>query len=185
MSQYLVPQYAAPWLVWVISALIIITCLIGLFYDLRWRIIPNWLTYGALFTGLLFNGVLAGSSGLISAIFGAVIASIFFIPLFFMGGFGGGDVKMMAALGALGGARLGANILLLTAFAGGILGLLQITCKGSWLTSCKRLGLLFRFKLKELEAAPENEQLSMPYGIAMTIGGLGTMVLQFTNMLLL
>lgn len=184
MFQSFIPQYAAPWVAYVVAVLLITAVGIALYYDLKWRIIPNWLTYGGILIGFLLNGVLAGSSGLISAAVGMIVASIFFVPLFFMGGFGGGDVKLMAALGTLGGACLAANILFITACAGGLLGLVQISAKKSWRNTFHRLGLLFRLKTKELEAAPEEEQLSMPYGIAMAIGTITTVILQFTDNLL-
>ncbi len=185
MLQYFSPIYAAPWVAWIVSSLIIIVSGIALYFDLRWRIIPNWLTYGALFTGLLLNGVLAGGGGLISALMGMVAASAVFLPLFFMGGFGGGDVKLMAALGAIGGCQLACNILLITAITGGFLGLLQVIFKGAFRQIFHRLFLLVTWQKKALNSAAPEQQLSMPYGLAIALGCLATVILQYTGNLLI
>ncbi len=185
MLQYFSPLYPAPWVVWLVTLLLATTSGIALYFDLRWRIIPNWLTYGALFVGLLLNGVLAGGGGFISALLGAGAASIIFVPLFFMGGFGGGDVKLMAALGAIGGLKLACNILLITALLGGLMGLIQVIFKGAVRHTMQRLFLLITGQKKALMADRQGPQLSMPYGLAITAGTVTTLVLQFTGNMLI
>ena len=77
---------------------------IALIFDLRLRRIPNALTVLFFILGLSFHIVLAGWPGLRFSLLGFAAG---FGPLFLLwllGGGGGGDVKMMGALGAwLGG----------------------------------------------------------------------------------
>jgi Flp pilus assembly protein protease CpaA len=71
--------------------------------------IPNWLTYGAIVAGLVVHSLLGGlhgqgpNMGLAGAILGLLAG---FVPLALVwraGGIGGGDAKLMGAIGALGG----------------------------------------------------------------------------------
>jgi prepilin peptidase CpaA len=77
--------------------------------DLRTREIPNWLSFGALGAGVLAHfaagfahgGVAAGTREGSWSIVGAFACGL--VPFLFwrLGAFGGGDVKMTAAIGAL------------------------------------------------------------------------------------
>jgi prepilin peptidase CpaA len=74
--------------------------------DLRTRRIPNVLTFGAALAGLLYQFVSGGIDGLGHAALGWLVGAVIFILPFALGGLGGGDVKLLAALGAwLGPAR--------------------------------------------------------------------------------
>ena len=71
--------------------------------DLRWRRIPNALTAPAFVAGILLNGWLYGGEGLLSSAAGGALGLGLLLPLFFVRGMGAGDVKLMAAIGALKG----------------------------------------------------------------------------------
>jgi len=71
----------------------------AVFTDLTARRIPNAVSVGGLLLALVLRGLLSGPSpvdGLLAA--GAAFA--FALPFFLMGGLGGGDVKLMAMVGA-------------------------------------------------------------------------------------
>lgn len=80
-------------------ALVFITLsvIIAVYTDLRWMIIPDWLTYSMIMTGLGYS-LISGDpvQSLISMLFAGVL---FFIPALF-GQVGMGDVKWMAGIGA-------------------------------------------------------------------------------------
>jgi len=69
--------------------------------DLRSRRIPNGLSLVAAVAGLALNGLGGGFTGLASAGLGLAIALLAFLPMYAGGGLGAGDVKAMAAVGAL------------------------------------------------------------------------------------
>lgn len=73
-----------------------LTCAIAVFTDLRARKIPNWLTVTSLLLGVAFTDWL-------HAIGGVAVGLAAFIPFFIVGWLGGGDVKLLMALGAWGG----------------------------------------------------------------------------------
>ena len=80
--------------------------LTALVFDLRLRKIPNWLTVSALGLGLTFQSVVGGWSGLAAALQGFGIGFGVLFVLWLMGAGGGGDVKLIGALGAWLGAQL-------------------------------------------------------------------------------
>src|SRR5262245_44534788 len=68
--------------------------------DIRSRRIPNWLTFGAAAVAIVFHTATGGGSGFVFATTGWLLgALIMFVP-FALRGLGGGDVKLLAALGA-------------------------------------------------------------------------------------
>lgn len=70
------------------------------FTDIRSRRIPNALTFGAAGAAVVFHTVAPEGAGLLSAVAGWFVgALIMFVP-FALRGLGGGDVKLIAALGA-------------------------------------------------------------------------------------
>lgn len=90
----------------------------GAWFDLRERRVPNVLTVGGLILGLLL-GALEGWSGLGAATAGAGIALLVGMPFFLAGGLGGGDVKLLVAVGALlGPSELPAALVAITLIGG-------------------------------------------------------------------
>ncbi len=73
-------------------------------YDLRFRRIPNWLNLSGIVVGCGLNTLLTGWHGLVTALLGMVCALLVYIPLYLIRGMGAGDVKLMAAVGAMAGA---------------------------------------------------------------------------------
>lgn len=73
--------------------------------DLHQRRIPNPLVAAAAAVGVLLNGWHAGLGGVLFSIAGLLIALAALLPLYMTGGFGAGDVKAMAAVGAFLGPR--------------------------------------------------------------------------------
>ncbi len=88
--------------------------------DLAGRRIYNALTYPALVAGGLL-ALLAGPGSLASAAAGAALCAAAFAPLVVAGGMGLGDLKMMAAVGALAGLRVATAAMVDAALAGGIM----------------------------------------------------------------
>ena len=87
--------------------------------DLRRRRIPNWLTYTGLLLAVAGRTIFWGWSGLKSGLIGALVAGGIFCLLFLFGAMGGGDVKLMGAVGAWVGASDAALTLIAVSVAGG------------------------------------------------------------------
>src|SRR5437762_9508716 len=84
---------------------------LGAVTDVRDKKIPNRLTYGGIFAGLAVRVSLLGWPGFWSGLGGTLLAGGVFFVLFVLGGMGGGDVKLVAAVGAWVGTAQVGNIL--------------------------------------------------------------------------
>src|SRR5437016_4383205 len=74
--------------------------------DVRTRRIPNAISGSAMLLGITLNTAFLGTAGLLDSLAGLGITVGVLLWPFAMGGIGGGDVKMMGAIGALLGPRL-------------------------------------------------------------------------------
>lgn len=88
--------------------------------DVTRREIPNVLSGAVFVLGVVLNSLSFGLLGFSSSLVGGLVALAFLIVPFTFGGIGGGDVKMMAAVGALLGPLLVLNALAVGLILGGI-----------------------------------------------------------------
>jgi len=98
--------------------------------DLRSRRIPNVLTFGGALAALVFHTATAGSHGLLASLAGWGLGVVFFLLPFALGGLGGGDIKLLAALGAWLGPALTIWMAVYTGIAGGVLALVVALARG-------------------------------------------------------
>ncbi len=89
-------------------------------WDAVSRRIPNWLTLPAAIVGLAWHGYRDGWRGVGFALGGWLLGLAVLFPLFALGGMGAGDVKLMAAAGALAGPQGLVVIFIYTGLLGGI-----------------------------------------------------------------
>ncbi|TWU06074.1 A24 family peptidase [Stieleria varia] len=82
-----------------ILAVILFTA-IALMTDLKNRRIPNWLTVAAAITGLSWHAYENGLAGVAASLGGFATGFGVLLVLWLIGGGGGGDVKLMGAVGA-------------------------------------------------------------------------------------
>jgi len=121
-----------------------LTAIAGCLHDLRNRRIPNYLTFGSAALAILYAAVTSGWDGLGVALAGWAVGIVLFMPFFLLRGMGGGDVKLLAALGAWVGPSTLLSIIFYTAIAGGVMALivilwqrkLQSTFRNLWLLLC-------------------------------------------------
>jgi prepilin peptidase CpaA len=99
-------------------------------YDVLYRRIPNWLTLSGVITGLALNTFLYFGPGLRLSLLGLAVSFAAYFLLYSLRAMGGGDVKLMAAIGALVGVRDWLGIFLITAIIGGIAGLAMLSLRG-------------------------------------------------------
>jgi prepilin peptidase CpaA len=105
-----------------ISLTVILIALVACIFDVRTRRIPNVLTFSAALAGLLFHWFAAGPEGVFVAAAGWLVGLGLFLPFFALGGMGGGDVKLLAALGAWVGPQETLWLAVYAGIAGGVLG---------------------------------------------------------------
>ena len=74
--------------------------IIATIYDLRFRRIPNLLTFPAMGFALVCHTWSSGADGLLFALGGLALGTAFLIVPYLTGGMGAGDVKLLGAAGA-------------------------------------------------------------------------------------
>ncbi|MDQ7790273.1 MAG: A24 family peptidase [Clostridia bacterium] len=136
--------------------------------------IPNWLTLPAITAGFICNGFINGPEGVVYSLQGLLLGVAIFVIPFAMGGIGGGDVKLMGAIGALKGWAFTLEAALLTAVWGGVIALLAIVITHRP-TALRDLGKGLGFFVLTRGAigspimvsdgtGPDRKRLAVPYG---------------------
>jgi prepilin peptidase CpaA len=156
----------------------VLVALVGAVTDVRSARIPNILTYSALLAALGLRVALLGLYGLKSGAFGMLLAGGLFLFLFVLGAMGGGDMKLMAAVGAWVGSEEVMTLILAAALAGGVLAIGRIIFRnmlGETLRNTIRL-IFYRFT-SGMQPHPElNVQAPgsqrVPFGVAIAVGAL-------------
>ena len=98
--------------------------------DLRTRRVPNALTMGMAAAGIGLAVMRAGPLGLAVSLAGCVLGAVLMLPGHVLGGTGAGDVKLLAASGALLGPAPTFHAFVATVIAGGVLALAVATRRG-------------------------------------------------------
>jgi prepilin peptidase CpaA len=93
----------------------------GAAIDIRTRRIPNAITFGTAALGLTLAATGLSGVSLASSLVGLLLGLLLMLPGHFLGATGAGDVKLMAAVGAVLGLERIVQAFLFTAIAGGLL----------------------------------------------------------------
>ncbi|MHC1723792.1 MAG: prepilin peptidase [Aminipila sp.] len=148
--------------------------------DLKTRIIPNKITVTLALMGLLTRAILLKNQGLVEGIEGLLIAFVLLIVPYIIGGLGAGDIKMLMAVGAIGGVSFILFAIIWTALVGGIMSVF-ILIRGKrikiGLKNIKNY-LLNTLLIQNLVIIEQPEQAPnyFPYGVAICLGTILTMV---------
>ena len=163
--------------------------IIAVYTDLARGRIYNWCTIGGLVAGLLISYALGGfwdlglgGPNLVGALLGAAVALLVFAWPYFKGGIAAGDVKLMAAVGAIGGLQHGyiAYALFYCSLVGAVMALLALIWRGRLLSGVKG-ALRFAFTLERISAgsgepqgdgSDKTRKIAVPYGFAIAIGSI-------------
>jgi prepilin peptidase CpaA len=158
------------WSEWVAVITGSIACVI----DLKWRKIPNWLTLTTLGMGLVGHAV-SGLWNELDALGGCLTGFALLAIPFLTGGIGGGDVKLLMALGALLGTVRVFWVFLYAGIAGGLFSLLYLIYRLGFSGACLRLRLMLetlggRSKQATFAKLSAAQPLKIPYGVAIFTG---------------
>jgi prepilin peptidase CpaA len=162
-----------------ISIVLIALILLAAAFDIRYRRIPNWLTLGGVLAGTGLNSFLyQGWPGLRLSLSGLAVGFIVYFILYSLRAMGGGDVKLMAAIGALVGARDWFGIFIITAVIGGFAGLALVASRGRLRKTLWNVGFIFS-EMKHGRPAYVNREeldvrnpksLGLPHGAMIALG---------------
>ena len=147
-----------------------------IYYDVRYRRIPNAFVLATLISGITLNVVIGGLQGGLYSIGGCVLAFILMFMLHVFGAMGAGDVKLFAAIGSVIGAQLVLPTFVVVVITGGLLALVNVLRSGIFRTTMHRVlqilvGLLPGWQMPKF-SVPADRRLTVPYGVAITIGAI-------------
>jgi prepilin peptidase CpaA len=146
----------------VLPLIAVVAAAVALVTDLRFRRIPNWLTGGTLLIGLAANAYLGGGQGALSSLEGAALGLAILLPFYMFRTMGAGDVKLLAAFGAV----LGPHVLISVAVYASVVGGIQA------LIILRRLGrvTVTLYQLFFMHVLPARSGAKAPYAVALASG---------------
>jgi len=165
------------WLSWTVLALVLIAAAIC---DLRRGSVYNWLTYPAVVVGLALGvaaGVAEGSwrEGFFNHSLGFGFGFGVLFVAYLLGGMGGGDVKLMAAVGAFLGWPGALHAVFYSFLVGAALGLVIVIWRGQIRTALRRLWMAMRIlplPSATMDEAVPTSTFRVPFGFAVCVGTL-------------
>ena len=152
--------------------------------DLRTRLLPNPWTLGGLAAGLIVQFGWGGVAGLVDGLEAAGVCVLFLLIPFLVRAAGAGDLKMLAACGAFVGMRQVLLLLLSVSFAGFFVAVGMLVTRKVGVARLKHaFRSLFDWRYDRAAgraALPpkEDEGNRVPFGLAIAIGTLATLVLE-------
>lgn len=152
--------------------------------DVRTRRIPNVLTFSAAGFALMFHLATGGWSAVGASVGGWLLGGALFFPMFALRGMGGGDVKLLAAVGAWVGPGQIVLVALATSIAGGAIGLVVAMGHGYLKAAISNLWvLLMHWRVMGVRPLPAMTLDSgrgprLAYAVPIAIGTVVTLWLQ-------
>lgn len=168
------------------TASLIALCAMATWFDVREHRVPNALTIGGFVVALALQALQSGLPGLGTGLGGALVAFAIALPFFMVGGLGGGDVKLLTAVGAFLGLGSVLPFLAATAIVGGVMALvLMLFRRGLFRQTLANLHTMFltlgRKTFTGWKSGEANQALltldspgavTLPYAVAIAAGAL-------------
>jgi prepilin peptidase CpaA len=147
-------------------------------FDVLYRRIPNWLTVSGVVLGLAMNTIIGSpEAGLVFSLVGLAVAFTLYAVLYALHAMGAGDVKLMAAVGALVGVERWFGIFFVTALVGGVMALILVVARGrfkktffnvSFILSEMKSGRAAYLANEELDVK-NKKALGLPHGAVIAV----------------
>jgi prepilin peptidase CpaA len=174
----------AHWPVYLVS----ITMIVAAWIDGTELRVPNAITFPMVLSGLVyctvkgaFGGGLSGAfAGLGWSLLGVVVGLLTLLPLYAVGGMGGGDVKLMAGVGAWLGVTITFYCFIATVFLGAFMSVVMVYRQKAFekhtlnflVILSEWISIRNPSTLAELATERKPNMLLLPYGVPMTIGSI-------------
>jgi prepilin peptidase CpaA len=162
---------------WAVLAAVLVAAAVS---DLRRGAVYNWLTYPAILAGLALGalqGAAAGdtAAGFVDHVVGFGFGFGVLLVAYLLGGMGGGDVKLMGAVGALAGWPAALHAVFYSFLVGAAVGLVMVVWQGRVRVVLRRLWMAVRIlplPTATLDEATGTPTLRVPFGFAVCVGTL-------------
>jgi prepilin peptidase CpaA len=167
----------------IVVATTVVFVLLCIASDVRTLRIPNALTGPAMLLGIALNAWHLGLDGALASVAGLALATALLIGPFALGGVGGGDVKMMAAIGALVGPRLVTWSLGVGLALGGVFMIVHLARHARLGATLARTGRMVANAALSRSVDPlrvsasSSDAIVLPYSVPLGLGTFGVIVL--------
>ena len=167
-----------PWPSFILLSVVLVIAAVT---DLKTGKIFNWLTYPAILSGILVatttgfleSGLTGAGQGVRASLLGLLAAVVPFGLIFAAGGLGGGDVKLMGAIGTIGADWLCVLDTAVYAFvAVAVIAMVIMVRQRILLQTLHRLLATAIFTAARLRARFPDDSPRLPFGLAACLGGL-------------
>jgi prepilin peptidase CpaA len=147
-----------------------------IYYDVRYRRIPNVLVLATLLAGISVNTGFSGLHGMLSSFEGFALAFFPMLLMHIFGAMGAGDVKLFGAVGAVLGVSLVPLAFVVVVMLGAVLAVYTMLRAGtvfSTLHGVLRIfvGILPGWEMPRFAMSPDRRH-TIPYGVAIMLGSL-------------
>ncbi len=165
------------WPIWLLSIVLIVAAVIdGLYLK-----VPNKITFPLILGGWTWSLCSGGASAFGWSVLGTFVGLALLYFLHAVGGMGGGDVKLLGAIGAWVYTEHVWNIFVATTIVGAVMAVAMVAWTGRWSHHFRQAGKIVREwlhirnpdKLYEIATERKPTMLLLPYGIPMTVAALG------------
>jgi len=131
-------------------------------WDWRERRIPNWLCVAGAVAGFVLNDWRFALAGI-------ALALVIHLPLFALRATGGGDVKLMAAMGALMGMEQWLRMFVISAVLGGVVALGMVLLRGAFGETMRRVWFVLKSLGRGRAPYREKAELDVGSGLGQTM----------------
>jgi prepilin peptidase CpaA len=151
----------------------------GSYADVRYGKIYNWITYPGVLIGLAGHAIVGGLAGQDQVRIGlagsAAGLAVGYLPLmlaFLAGGIGGGDAKLMGAVGALTGWRFTLAAMMYGFAVAAVMAIVVMLAKRVTRQTLRRMwwSLVLVIKARQATDPTTPESPKIPFGLALCIG---------------
>jgi prepilin peptidase CpaA len=156
------------------TLLILATAAISVVSDLRHRRVYNVVTMPAMAAGLALNALLDGPTGLLWALAGLLLAAALFLIPVALGGMGAGDLKLVAALGALGGPGYAFWCVAFTCIGGGVFAFVVLVARRRFFEVAGGMALA-AYTRQPIQA---DSGIRLPYALPIAVGAVAALLLR-------
>lgn len=146
---------------------------ISMITDMKSRKILNVITMPAMIFGMIYHTYLSGFQGLLFSILGLLIGFFLLMIPFLLGGMGAGDLKLLAAVGAILGGEMVFQSFIYTALVGGIFAIFVMFKNNHRLVHWKRVWfsvVYLRSYTGLFQPKTIQQTYTIPYGVPIALG---------------
>ena len=147
-----------------------------IYFDVRYRRIPNVIVVSTLVAGVVINSAIGSWGGVLGSAEGFALAFVPMLLMHLFGAMGAGDVKLSGAVGAVLGVSMVPLALIIIVMMGAVLAIYSMVRSGrvfSTLHGVLRIfvGLIPGWEMPRF-AMPPDRRHTIPYGVAIMLGSL-------------